>query len=137
MSDIKLVEVSKMFSQPEVVDKYCMAVADGSGDPSDLTELLLALTPPTTTVTSTPYAVVAADRHILVDDDTVGASTTIQLAAAATAGDGTAIRVKKLGDTANVVVSSADLIDGAITATLTVQYEQINVVSDGSTYHIF
>ena len=137
MSDIKLVEVSKMFSQPEVVDKYCMAVTEGSGDPADLTELLKALTPPTTTVTSTPYAVLAADRHILVDDDTVGASSTVQLMSASDAGDGTAIRVKKLGDTANVVVTSADLIDGAVSATLTIQYEQINVVSDGSTYHIF
>ena len=137
MSDIKLVEVSKMFSQPEKVDKYCMAVTEGSGDPSDLTELLRALTPPTTPVSATPYAVLPADRHILVDDDTVGASTTIQLPGAATSGDGTAIRVKKLGDTANVVVTSADLIDGGVTATLQYQYEQINVVSDGSTYHIF
>jgi hypothetical protein len=137
MSDIKLVEVSKMFSQPEKVDKYCMAVTEGTGDPSDLTELLKALTPPSSPVTTTPYAVTASDRHILVNDDTVGASTTVQLMDAATAGDGAEFRIKKIGDTANVVVTSADLIDGAISATLTFQYEQINVVSDGSTYHIF
>ena len=139
MSDISLVRVGKMFSEPEATDKYCMAVTEGTGDPSDLTELIGALTRPTTSVTSTSYTVVAADATLLVDDDTAGGAVTISLLAVATAGDGYSLKIKKLGTTGNVIVdgSGSETIDGAITATLASQYEAIEVICDGSEYHIF
>jgi hypothetical protein len=139
MSDISLVPVGKMFSEPEATDKYCMAVTEGTGDASDLTELIGALTRPTTSVTATSYTVLAADACLLVDDDTAGGAVTIALLAASTAGDGYSIEIKKLGTTANVILdgSGSETIDGATTATLTSQYEAVKLRCDGTSYHIF
>jgi hypothetical protein len=89
----------------------------------------------TTTVTGTTHT--AADEHvILVDDDTAGAAVTVTLPTAATAD--TIYHIKKLGSTANVTVdgNGAETIDGATTAVLTIQYESITVISDGSAWWV-
>jgi len=92
----------------------------------------------TTSVTSTTYTVLSTDSVVLVDDDTAAAEVTVTLLAAATAGDGFLLNIKKTGSTANVVIdgNGAETIDGATTATLTSQYESITLVCDGSNWHI-
>jgi len=91
-----------------------------------------------TNVTGTTYTTLATDNVVLVDDDTAGAAVTVTLLAAATAGDGHRIDIKKLGSTGNVVIDAngAELIDGALTQTLTTQYENITLICDGSSWHI-
>jgi hypothetical protein len=48
------------------------------------------------------------------------------------------IDIKKLGGTANVIIdgNGAETIDGATTITLTMQYEAVTLVSDGSNWFI-
>ncbi len=88
-----------------------------------------------TTVTTTTYTA-AAEHVILVDDDTAAATVTVTLPTAVTAN--TIYHIKKLGTTANVIVegNGAETIDGALTATLTTQYESIMLVSDGVEWHV-
>jgi hypothetical protein len=47
--------------------------------------------------------------------------------------------VKKLGNTANVIVdgNSSETIDGATTKTITSQYGTLNLLSDGKEWHLF
>ena len=90
----------------------------------------------TTTVTGTSFT--ADDDHvILVDDDTAGSTVTVTLPAAAS-NDGLEYHVKKLGTTADVIVdgNAAETIDGALTQTITTQYDSIFIVCDGSNWHI-
>ena len=88
-----------------------------------------------TTVITTSYTA-GAEHVILVDDDTAGGTVTIALPAVAD-GD-TLYHIKKLGSTALVVVDGdeAETIEGALTATLTTQYESIMLVSDGVSWHV-
>ena len=88
-----------------------------------------------TTVTGVSHT--AGDEHvILVDDDTAGAAVTVTLPTAATAK--TIYHIKKIGSTASVTIdgNGAELIDGATTAVLTIQYESITVISDGSAWWV-
>ena len=88
-----------------------------------------------TTVITTSHTA-GAEHIILVDDDTAAADVTIALPAAATAK--TVYHIKKLGTTASVIVDAdgAETIDGETTVTLTMQYESIMLVSDGTTWNI-
>ena len=88
----------------------------------------------TVTVTTTSHT--AADDHvILVDDDTAAAQVTVTLPASA---DGNQYHIKKLGTTANVVIdgNGSETIDGALTVTLSIQYDSIMIVADGANWHI-
>lgn len=90
----------------------------------------------TSVETGTGTAITAGDSLvILVDDDTAGSTVTVTLPAAAS---GRHYHIKKLGTTANVVVdgNGSETIDGALTATLTTQFEAIHVISDASNWHI-
>ena len=92
----------------------------------------------TTTVTATSYNQQYSDSILLVDDDTAGSTVTINLLLASLAHDGSTLKIKKLGTTANVIIdgSGAQTIDGAATFTLTTQYESVTIVSDGTNWFI-
>ena len=92
----------------------------------------------TTTVTATTYTALITDSIILVDDDTAGAPVAITLLAAATAGDGFELSVKKLGSTAAVTIdaNASETIDGGLTASLTAQYESITIISNGTNWYV-
>ena len=92
----------------------------------------------TTTVTTTSYSQAQADSILLVDDDTAGSTVTINLLLGSSAYDGSTLKIKKLGTTANVIIdgSGAQTIDGAATFTLTTQYESVTIVCDGTNWHI-
>jgi len=89
------------------------------------------------TVTATSATLGDDDYVILADDDTAGAQITITLPAAASH-TGRVYFVKKLGTTANIVVdgNASETIDGNTTHTLSAQFEAINIVCDGSNWHI-
>ncbi len=82
------------------------------------------------TVDTTAYSA-AAFSAILVDDDTAAGVVTVTLPSPASS-DGLFYHIKKLGSTANVVISGT--IDGAGSATLTSQYEKLFVVCDGTAW---
>lgn len=110
----------------------------GNKDLTGETTLSGGLKRPTTTVTASPHGATISDNFILVDDDTVGGVVTVNLPAAATAGDGAELSIKKLGTTGNVTIDGdgAETIDGAATLVLTTQYECKTIVSDGSDWYI-
>jgi hypothetical protein len=89
------------------------------------------------TVTGTSATLGSDDFVMLIDDDTAGSTVTITLPAAAS-NTGRVYHVKKLGTTANVVVdgNASETIDGATTLTMTIQYESIKLVCDGSNWSI-
>jgi hypothetical protein len=89
-----------------------------------------------TNVAATPTTATIADDVILVDA-TVG-NITLNLPAVAVA-SGIQFDIKKTDVSANTVIvtaNGAETIDGAVTATLTVQYENITIVCDGIEWHI-
>lgn len=92
----------------------------------------------TTSVTATTYTTLITDDVILVDDDTAGADVTITLLAAATAGDGFQMTIKKLGTTGTVTLdgNGSETIDGELTLDILVQYNSVTLVCDGSNWYI-
>ena len=90
-----------------------------------------------TSVITTPVTLTDADHVILVDDDTVGGTVTINLPLAADS-KGNIYDIKKLGVTGSVIIdpSGAETIDGATTLTITVQYVSIKIYCDGTAWHI-
>lgn len=88
------------------------------------------------TVNSSTYEMSIRDHVILANDDAAGGVITVTLPLASVANS--KHHIKKLGSTANVVVdgSSSERIDGALTQSLTSQYESLTVVSDGTNWYI-
>jgi len=88
-------------------------------------------------VTTTSYTV-QAKTYVLVDDATAGSAVTITLPPVIENTDRW-VYVKKLGNTANVIVdgNSSETIDGATTKTITSQYGTLNLLSDGKEWHLF
>jgi hypothetical protein len=88
-----------------------------------------------TTVTTTPYTVLSTD-HTLIVDDAIGIMTIDLLAAASESGQ--RLQIKKIGNTANVIIDAngSETIDRGLTATLTTQYENLTIVSDGTEWWI-
>lgn len=93
-----------------------------------------------TTVSKTSsYPVVEADRDKLIRADATSGTLTVTLLAAATAGDGFTIAVKKTDSSGNTVIidaNSSETIDGATTVTLSNQYEVAILMCNGTSWHI-
>ncbi len=89
------------------------------------------------TVTGTSYSVGVSDRYLFVDDDTAGADVTITLPTAVGIA-GRPVSVKKLGTTGTVTVdgSGVETIDNALIQDIVLQYDAIEVVSDGTNWWI-
>ena len=93
----------------------------------------------TTVSKSTDYTVLETDRDKLIKVDASGAARTITLIAAATAGDGFKLGVKKTDSSSNTITidgNASETIDGATTIVLRTQYDSIMLVCDGSNWHI-
>lgn len=87
---------------------------------------------------ATPYTVLATDEIILVDCETgtTPADITLNLQAAATAGKGRKITVKKIDDgtggfAAIITADGTETIDGSVTRQVTYQYDSVTLVCDG------
>lgn len=90
-----------------------------------------------TSVSSTPYSAAISDGFILVN--AASSAITINLPAAAAGNSGKALMIKKTDSTSNAVTldgSSTQTIDGALTYVMSLQYEVVTIVSDGSNWHI-
>lgn len=102
-----------------------------TGTPTPASKELIAVV-----VTTTSFALTIEDI-LYVADDTAGSTVTITLPNAATAAKYPR-HIKKLGTTADVIIDglSSDTIDGGLTATLTVQFECLTIVPDGTGWNI-
>ncbi len=89
-----------------------------------------------TSVTAASYTHLAADRYLLCD--TTSNAITVNLIAAATAGDGARLDVKIVNATNAVTIdgSGGETIDGGTTLVLTTLYDNVSLVCDGSNWHI-
>ncbi len=88
---------------------------------------------------SADYSVVEADRDKLIKVDATSGAVTLSLLAAATAGDGFQIAVKKIDNSANAVIidgNGSETIDGNTTLSLSTQYNVALLTSDGSNWYI-
>lgn len=123
--------------------KFSLAASSAGDPPSSSTWTVdnsLANEQLWTTVTKTAnYTVVEADRDKLIKVDATSGAVTIALLAAATAGDGFQIAVKKTDSSGNAVTMDAnasETIDGALTLALSSQYQVAVLTSDGTRWHI-
>lgn len=85
------------------------------------------------------YTVTTGDATKTLAVDATSGAVTITLLPAATAGDGFEITVKKTDASANAVTVDADgaeLIDGAATYVLSLQYQSVRVRCDASGWHV-
>lgn len=85
------------------------------------------------------YTVTAADEGRLIPCNATSAGFTVTLLAAAAAGSGFPIGIKKTDSSANAVTvdgNSSETIDGAATHSLNSQYETVWLRCDGSNWHI-
>lgn len=114
-----------------------VTATDDAGN--DATKITITASSASLTVTSTsatPYSAVA-DEVVLMDA-TAGAKT-VNLVAAATAGSGGSLYVKKVDTSTNTVTidgNGAETIDGSLTYVITTPYDSIRVISDGSNWSI-
>jgi len=90
-----------------------------------------------TSAKTTAYTVVMADRNSTILCDATSAAFSITLPAAATAGNGFIITVKKTDSSANAVTidgNGSETIDGALTQVLSGQYDNITLISNGTAW---
>jgi len=100
-------------------------------------KLKIAIQQPTAAKTGA-YTVVETDIGKTILVDATGGAVTITLLAAATAGDGFALTVKKVDASANAVTVDGDAsetIDGATTYVLTEENEAVTVETDGTDWY--
>ncbi len=96
-------------------------------------------TPVTPAITkSSNYTVQASDKGDVILADATGASMTVTLLSAASAGDGFRVTIKHVGsaNAVTVATSGGDTLDGASSFILDAQYESITCLSDGANWHI-
>lgn len=123
--------------------KFVLATS-AAGDPPSSSEWTvdnaLANEQVWTTVSKTAdYTVLEADRDKLIRVDATSGAVTITLLAAATAGDGFQLAVKKIDSSGNAVTidgNSSETIDGSTTLSLSNQYEVAILTCDGSNWHV-
>lgn len=99
-----------------------------------------------TPTAATTYAIATKTGNYTVDvtdycllGDATGGGFTFTLPAAAS-NSGRVFQFKKLDSSANIVTvdgNASETIDGATTYTLTIQYESITIISDGTSWYIF
>lgn len=123
--------------------KFVLA-ASSAGDPPTSSvwtvDNALSLEQLWTTVSKTSnYQTVEADRDKLIRADATSGTLTVTLLAAATAGDGFMLAVKKVDSSGNAVIidgNSSETIDGATTLSLTSQYEVAVLISNGTSWSV-
>ncbi|MFC3074859.1 hypothetical protein [Shinella pollutisoli] len=88
---------------------------------------------------SADYTVVAADFGAVIAVDASGAARTITLPAAAAAGTGFKVVIKKADTSTNTVTIDGDgseTIDGATTKVLRLPYQSAALICDGTKWHV-
>ena len=88
------------------------------------------------TITTTPYSATTAEEFLLVN--AASSAITVNLPTAV-GNTGMVFTIKKIDSSSNAVTidaSSTQTIDGGLTYVLTLQNEYVEIVSDGSNWHI-
>jgi hypothetical protein len=88
---------------------------------------------------TTAYTVALGDYDKLILCSASGAAFTVTLPAAATAGDGFRVSLKKTDSSVNAVTidgNASETIDGALTVAMGNQYDAFDLICDGSNWHI-
>ncbi len=123
--------------------KFVLATSAAGDPPSGSVwpiDNALALEQLWTTVSKTAnYTIAETDRDKLVRVDATGGAVTIALLAAATAGDGFQVAIKKTDSSGNAVTldgNGSETIDGATTLALSAQYQVAILISDGTNWHV-
>ena len=83
------------------------------------------------------YTVLPADRNTTILVDATSGNITITLLPAATAGDGFEVTITKIDASTNTVTidgNASETINGALTQSLTDQYQTISIVCNGSNW---
>ena len=126
----------------EVVQKAQYLIRNVGGyeyraTPSDGLNSDLSFKWPVSSVSDTSYTATTQSETILVNDESAGSKVTITLPAASSC-LGIEKTIKKIGDQARVVIQAngSETIDGSSSAALTVQYQSLTMVCDGSNWHI-
>lgn len=91
------------------------------------------------TKTTSPYTVVTGNRNQLIPVDATSGNFTVDLIAAATAGNGFMLSVKKIDSSSNTVTidgNGSETIDGSTTFVLTAENNFVLLVCDGSNWQI-
>ncbi len=89
----------------------------------------------TTSTSSSTYTMAETDRDKVILVDASGGAKTVNVLAAATAGDGFVFYVKKIDSSGNNVVidgNGSETLDGATTSTLSSQYQCRGFICDGT-----
>lgn len=92
-----------------------------------------------TSIKTSAYPVVESDRDKLIRVDASAGTVNISLLAAALAGDGFQVAIKKVDSSGNAVIIDGNLsetIDGSLTLSLSTQYEVAVLTSDGGNWHV-
>lgn len=92
-----------------------------------------------TTVKTSAYTVTTADNQSTILCGATSAAFTVTLPAAATAGDGFVVTIKKTDPSTNAVTiegSGSELIDGASTFTVSLLGQAVTLICDGSNWRI-
>ena len=124
--------------------KFVLATS-AAGDPPTSSEWTIDTVSATeqlwTTVSKTAnYTVTESDRDKVILVDATSGAVTITLLAAATAGDGFRVVIKKIDSSGNAVTIDGNLsetIDGNTTSTLATQYDSDNLICNGSNWYAF
>lgn len=86
-----------------------------------------------------PVSTSVTDQNKIILVDATSGAITVNLLAAATAGDGFRLSIKKVDSSSNAVTvdgNAAETIDGAATQALSNQYDVITIISDGTNWSI-
>jgi microcystin-dependent protein len=92
-----------------------------------------------TAAKSTNYTVLETDRDKTFLVDASGGTVTLSLLAAATAGDGFTITIKKTDSSSNAVVidgNSSELIDAATTYSISIPYGVVKIICNGIGWYV-
>ena len=93
----------------------------------------------TTSAKTTTYIVLTSDNGTLFLGDASGGAFTFTLPTAASAADGFRIGFKKTDSSVNALTidgNGSETIDGATTITVDNQFDEVLLVTDGTTWHI-
>jgi hypothetical protein len=87
---------------------------------------------------ATNFTILEANRGAIINSDPTGGTLTHTLPSAVTVGDDWSVTVKHTGTANSVIIEtvSAQTIDGALSFTLSYQYEAVTLVSDGANWTI-
>ena len=91
------------------------------------------------TENTSPVSTDLTDRNKILLIDATSGDITIDLLAAATAGDGFSITVKKTDATTNSVIidgNASETIDGQLTQSINAQYDSLTLVCDGTNWFL-